>query len=213
VSETDRDAVPSAPADEAVALHPLFLKLAGRKVVLVGGGPVAVAKHRALRAAGAAVTVVAPEVDPALRTEGTIVEQRAFVASDLDGAWLAVAAAPPEVNRQVLAAAEERRVFVNAADDPRSATAYAAAVVRRGPVTLALSTGGAAPALAGLLREALEALLPVDLDRWGDVAAEERAAWKRNGLPMHQRRPLLLQALARIYDQPADETAHREAGR
>lgn len=180
-------------------LLPLFLRLAGRRVLLVGGGKVAAAKHEALRAAGALVKVVAPEVDPRLRQPGTAVEERPFVPADLDGVWLAVAAATPEVNRAVSAAAEERRIFVNAVDDPPAASAYAAGVVRRGAVTVAVSTGGQAPALAGLLREALEAVLPEDLEAWANTARSLRPTWRRDGVPLAERRPLLLQALNRLY--------------
>jgi siroheme synthase-like protein len=180
-------------------LFPLFLRLAGRRVLLVGGGRVALGKHEALRAAQAQVTVVAPAIDPALRQPGTEIRQRAFAPADLDGAWLVVAAAPPEVNRAVLAAAEERRLFVNAVDDPDAATAYAAAVVRRGTLTLAVSTGGGAPALAGLLREALEDIVPDDIESWLATARSLRARWRAEGVPIADRRPLLLQALNRLY--------------
>jgi len=128
-----------------------------------------------------------------------VLVERGFVASDLDGARWVVAAATPEVNRLVAAAADERHLFVNAVDDVASASAYLGAVIRRGPVELAISTGGLAPALAGLLREALEAVLPADLARWVDVATAARADWKRAGIPMAERRPLLLRALQRIY--------------
>jgi uroporphyrin-III C-methyltransferase/precorrin-2 dehydrogenase/sirohydrochlorin ferrochelatase len=90
-------------------------------------------------------------------------------------------------------------VFVNAVDDPPNATAYLSGVVRRDAVTLAISTSGAAPALAGLLREALDDVLPRDLAAWMTVARDERIKWKRDGVPMEQRRPLLLEALNRIY--------------
>jgi siroheme synthase-like protein len=185
--------------DNSGPLFPLFLRLAGRRVVLVGGGKVAVGKHEALRAARAQVVVVAPDIDAALRQPGTEIHQRAFAPADLDGAWLVVAAAPPEVNRAVLAVAEERRLFVNAVDDPQAASAYAAAVVRRGPITLAVSTGGGAPALAGLLREALEAVLPDDIESWLATARSLRARWRAEGTPMADRRPLLLRALNRLY--------------
>jgi uroporphyrin-III C-methyltransferase/precorrin-2 dehydrogenase/sirohydrochlorin ferrochelatase len=181
------------------ALHPAFLKLAGRRVVLVGGGPVAAAKHAALVPTGAALTVVAPVIQPALRTAGTTLIERPFVPADLDGAWFVVAAAPAEINRAVLAAAEARHLFVNAVDDPTAATAYAGAVVRRGDFTLVLSTGGAAPALAGLVREGLEALLPDDLAAWSDEARRLRVAHRREGVPMAARRPLLLEAINRCY--------------
>ena len=190
---------PAAPAP----VLPTFLKLGGRKVVLVGGGPVAAAKLSALVDAGAVVTIVAPALVPELRAAaeaaGVRLCERGFAAADLEGAWFVVAAAPPEVNRQVLAAAEPRCLFVNAVDDPPAATAYAGAIVRKGPVTLAVSTGGLAPALAGLLREALAAVLPDELERWAEVAQAARAAWKRDGLPMSARRPLLLAKLNEIY--------------
>ena len=120
--------------------------------------------------------------------------------ADLDEAWYVVAAAPPEVNRQVLVAAERRQLFVNAVDDPPHATAYAGGVVRRDGVTIAISTDGRAPALAGLLREALDAWLPGDLDEWMSAADEARRTWKQDGVPMERRRPLLLETLNRLYD-------------
>ena len=180
-------------------LYPVFLKLEGRKVLLVGGGTVAASKLDGLLAAGARVTVVAPEIDAALEREGVERQQRPFAPRDLDGVWWAVAAATPEVNRQVQAAAEARQLFVNAVDDPAHATAYLGGVVRRGDVAIAISTGGRAPALAGLLREAVEALLPADLDRWMDAADEARRQWKLDGVPMEQRRPQLLETLNRLY--------------
>jgi siroheme synthase-like protein len=104
------------------------------------------------------------------------------------------------VNRQVLVAAERRQLFVNAVDDPPNATAYAGGVVRRNGVTIAISTDGRAPALAGLLREALDAWLPGDLDEWMSAADEARRSWKQDGVPIERRRPLLLEALNRLYD-------------
>jgi uroporphyrin-III C-methyltransferase/precorrin-2 dehydrogenase/sirohydrochlorin ferrochelatase len=182
---------------------PAFLNLVGRRVLVVGGGPVAAGKLDALLAAGAQVTVVAPEIRPELDRPGVALERRPFEDRDVDGAWWVVAAAPREVNRQVLAAAEARRVFVNAVDDPPNATAYAGAVVRRSDVTIAFSTGGRAPALAGLMREALDAWLPRDLDTWLAAADEARREWRRAGVPMADRRPLLLQTLNRLYQGPA----------
>src|SRR5258707_10197933 len=149
-------------------LLPLFLNLAGRRVVLVGGGPVAAAKLQQLVAADAAVCVVAPqvvgEIERSSASVGVEIVRREFVATDLDGAWLVVAAATPEVNREVARAAETRQIFVNAVDDPPNATAFLSGVVRRDGVTLAISTSGDAPGLSALLREALDAGLPEDLD-------------------------------------------------
>jgi siroheme synthase-like protein len=200
-------------------LLPLFLNVAGRPVVLVGGGRVAAAKLQQLLAAGARVTVVAPEVGVAfqaalgghpervaLRKARVRVVERGFEASDLDGAWLVVAAATPEVNRAVAAAAEERRLFVNAVDDPANATAYLSGVVRRDGVTIAISTSGHAPALTSLLRDGLDALLPRDLPTWIERARTQRVVWRRDAVPMEQRKPRLLTALNAIYGSP-DESA------
>jgi uroporphyrin-III C-methyltransferase / precorrin-2 dehydrogenase / sirohydrochlorin ferrochelatase len=184
----------------AAVLYPAFLKLAGRRVLVVGGGPVAVGKVEGLLAAGAVVDVVAPDVRPELERAGVTVHRRTFQPSDVDGAWYVIAAAPPEVNRQVLEAGEARRLFVNAVDDPEHATAYAGGVVRRNGVTIAISTGGRAPAMAGLLREALDAWLPGNLDAWMSAADAARREWKAQGVPMDERRPQLLQVLNRLYE-------------
>src|SRR5215468_11206778 len=99
-------------------LLPIFVTLAGRRVLLVGGGTVAAAKLRQLLAVGADVIVVAPSVHDEIVQSGVPVARRPFEIADLDGAWFVVAAATPEVNRAVATAAEEKRLFVNAVDDP-----------------------------------------------------------------------------------------------
>jgi siroheme synthase-like protein len=186
-------------------LLPLFLNLTGRTVVLVGGGRVAAGKLQQLLAVGAHVRIVAPEISSAsldLVSRGVprveIVPRR-FVPSDLDGAWLVVAAASPEVNREVADAAERIRLFVNAVDDPANASAFLSGVVRRDGVTIAISTNGEAPALTALLREALDAELPPDLGDWMAQARTERGVWRRDGVPMEERKPRLLQVLNAIY--------------
>jgi uroporphyrin-III C-methyltransferase/precorrin-2 dehydrogenase/sirohydrochlorin ferrochelatase len=182
------------------ALLPVFLKLEGRKVLVVGGGAVAESKLQPLLAARALVSVVAPEVRETIAATRVPLLRRRFEPADVDGAWLVVAAAPPEVNRQVLAAAEARRVFVNAVDDPAHGSAYLGGVLRRGGVTIAVSTEGKAPALTGLLREALEAALPEDVAGWVSAAAALREEQKRARVPLGERRPLLLRALNRLYE-------------
>lgn len=194
---------------EGADLFPAFLKLRGRKVVVVGGGTVAATKLAALVRAGSDITVVAPEISAGIEREPVTLVRRAFAPDDLDGAWLVVAAASPEVNRAVAAAAAERRIFVNAVDDPANASAYAAATLRRDGVTVAVSTDGHAPALAGLLREALDALLPDDLETWVSKARALRRPWRAQGIPMAARRPLLLDALNRLYADRAATTSSR----
>jgi uroporphyrin-III C-methyltransferase / precorrin-2 dehydrogenase / sirohydrochlorin ferrochelatase len=183
----------------SAALFPVFLKLAGRRVLVVGGGPVATSKIGALVAAGAKITVIAPVMTPGIDASPVTRHRREFRPEDVEGAWLVVAAATPEVNREVARAAEARSVFVNAVDDPPNATAYLGGVVRRAGVTLAISTNGQAPALAGLLREALDAVLPTDLDRWVAEARAIRPRWIAKRVPMADRRPQLLRALNALY--------------
>ena len=183
----------------ATTLFPAFLKLTGRRVLVVGGGPVAASKLAALTDAGADIVVVAPEMVPEIRTAEAELVKRRFQPTDLDDAWMVVAAAPPEVNRDVAREAEARQLFVNAVDDPPNATVYLGGVVRRGGVTVAISTDGQAPALAGLIRQALEALLPEkEVARWLSTAQEQRRQWMANEGPMDERRPLLLRALATL---------------
>jgi uroporphyrin-III C-methyltransferase / precorrin-2 dehydrogenase / sirohydrochlorin ferrochelatase len=188
---------------------PLFLNLTGRDVLLVGGGRVAAAKLQQLLAAGARVRVVAPEIADAIRSADVQLAPRPFVPADLDGAWLVVAAATPQANREVAEAAETRRVFVNAVDDPANATAFLSGVVRRDGVTVAISTSGHAPALTALLREALDAILPRDLATWVSQARDERVAWRRDGVPMDERKPKLLQALNALYQDSAEPAVER----
>jgi siroheme synthase-like protein len=180
-------------------LLPVFLKLKGRSVLLVGGGAVATEKLAVLRRAGARVTVVSPEVSPAITRSRVRILRRPFRASDVKGHWFVVSAATPEVNRAVSRAAARARVFVNAVDDPANATVYLGGVVRRDGVTVAISTSGEAPALAGLLREGLDDLLPQDVGRWMTEARRARKRWRANGTPVRERRPELLQALSRLY--------------
>jgi uroporphyrin-III C-methyltransferase/precorrin-2 dehydrogenase/sirohydrochlorin ferrochelatase len=181
-------------------MFPAFLDLTGRNVVVIGGGAVAASKVEALVGAGARVTVVAPDIRPEIEQMDVQLVRREFLDADLDGAWWVVAAAPPAVNRQVSKAAEARRIFINAVDDPEHATAYLGGVVRRDGVTIAISTDGRAPAIAGLLREALDAWLPRDIDRWLQTSDDARRRWRQDRTPMEQRRPQLLELLNALYE-------------
>ena len=91
-------------------------------------------------------------------------------------------------------------MFVNAVDDPENASVYLGGVVRRGGVVIGISTEGAAPALAGLLREAIDAVLPADLETWSLRARELRPSWRARQVPMDARRPELLEALNSLYE-------------
>lgn len=184
-------------ADE---LYPLFLKLADRRVLVVGAGAVAERKTDALVLVGAKVVVVGPVATARierLAEAGTVgLHPRAFVEEDVDGAWLVIAAtSEPAVQGAVAAACAARRIFCVAVDDPPHATAYAGAVVRRPPFTIALSSSGEMPALTRLLREVIELALPSD--RWVEHARELRRKWRAERTPMGHRFAELVRDLAK----------------
>lgn len=149
-------------------LYPAFLDLSGKRCVVVGGGAVARRKAEALAEAGARVVVIAPQVDPALTGMAEVVS-REYRAGDLEGAWLAVAATDcAEANRQVAADGDAAGVWVNVADRSAPSSFIVPAGVRRGPITIAVSTAGASPALAAKVRDVVaEAVGPA----YGEFAA------------------------------------------
>ena len=169
-----------------MALFPLFVELQGRPCVVLGGGAVAERKVESLLAAGAVVTVVSPALSPALATlasGGRIAHvARPYAEGDLAGAALAFAATDDGVvNADVAREGRARGVWVNAADDPAHCDAILPAVVRRGAVTVAVSTGGASPALARAVRERIEAALPEAYGPLAEVAAEARRELRASG--------------------------------
>src|SRR5438477_2389240 len=144
--------MPMLPRPDAVPF-PIFLTLEGERVVVVGGGAAALAKLRLLHRSGAALVVVDPaphEEIEALAEAGRIeLHRRAFVAGDLADARLCyVALDDAEAAAAIVAEARRRGVLTNAVDRPALCDFMTPAIVERGPVTIAISTGGAAPALA-----------------------------------------------------------------
>lgn len=158
---------------------PVFLDLRGRRCLLIGGGEVAARKADLLLKAGADVHVVAPELGDTLRAlaSASRVAHRArrFEASDLDGAQLVIAATDDDgVNAEAARLADGRGIPVNVVDDPALCRFIMPAIVDRSPVVAAISTGGASPVLARLLRGRLEALIPAAFGSLARLAAEFR---------------------------------------
>lgn len=182
-------------------LLPVFLQLVGRRALVVGGGPVALEKARTLLDAGASVLAVSPAFVAGWEGLNVERERREFSPRDVQGAWFVIAAAPAEVNRAVRDACESARVFLLSVDDPSHCSAFGAAKLVKGGVTFAISTAGRAPALVRLLREALERVLPDDLEAWSAIAVRERLSWKARGTAMSARRGLLFEALRELYEE------------
>ncbi len=164
------------------------LDLEGRSCLVVGGGRVALEKASGLVGCGARVTVVAPEIDAGFAALDVELLQRAYHTVDLEGRLLVVAAtSEPAVNRQVFADAESRSLLCNVADVPELCSFILPAVHREGPIAIAISTGGASPALAQRIRdEAAERYGP----EYAELARrlEELRPWAKENLPTYEAR-------------------------
>ena len=168
---------------------PVVLDLTGRVVVVVGGGPVGRRKARAAADAGAAVRVVDPQPPDGL--PGVLWIAEPYRSDHLDGAALAFACATPGVNARVAADAKARGLWVNSASDPVQGDCFLPAVVRRGELTLAVSTGGASPALARRIRDKLEADFDAAFAEWVQLLNELRPEVLATVADPERRRTLL----------------------
>ncbi|MFC1509046.1 bifunctional precorrin-2 dehydrogenase/sirohydrochlorin ferrochelatase [Candidatus Omnitrophota bacterium] len=146
-------------------MYPVFLKISGKPCVVVGGGTIAYRKVTELLSEEAAVTVVAEKsiseiVDMSEQGLLTLRTKR-FEPSDVDNAYLVFAATnDKDVNAQVTAAAIQNKALINAVDTPELCDFYSGSVVNRGPLKIAISTGGCSPGIAGRIRRELEVLYP-----------------------------------------------------
>ena len=198
--------------------YPIFLDLAGKPALIVGGGETAARKLRLLRKAGADITLVAPEVVPeiaALAKSGEINWQgRRFQPSDLDGRVAVHAASGlAEVDRAVAEAARAAGLPVNAVDDPEASSFIMPAIVDRDPIVIGISSSGSAPVLARRIRECLETLLPTRLGSLATFAERFRGAVAATRQPAARRG-----FWERVFDGPigravlaGDEAGAREA--
>lgn len=172
---------------------PVFLKIKGRPCLIVGGGDIAARKARLLLRAGARLTVVAPEIGPAmtvLENNGDIVHaQRAFSAEDLRGQVLVIAATDDEaLNRRVSELAHDSALPVNVVDQANLCSFIMPSIVDRSPVIIAVSTGGASPVLARLVRARLETIIPAAFGQLASVAREFREQVKQRFKSADRRR-------------------------
>lgn len=159
--------------------YPIVVDLTGRPCLVIGGGAVALRKVAGLVEAGARVTVVSPWLTPALlrlAAEAPLCwRPREYAQGDVAGFTLVMVATDDRaVNVAVAAECRERGIWVNCADDPARCDFILPSVLRRGAVTVAVSTGGRSPTLARLLREDLDALLPRDVAPLTEVIADVR---------------------------------------
>jgi precorrin-2 dehydrogenase / sirohydrochlorin ferrochelatase len=183
-------------------LFPLFLKLAGRACLVVGAGAIAESKIESLLRAGARVKVVAPEATDKVRSwaraKQIVWRARGYRATDLRGAFLVIAATSSgKLHRAIFRQARCGGILCNAVDDPPNCDFYYPAVVRRGSLQIAISTGGESPSLAARLRAELERQFGPEYGAWVKRLGRERAGILRRVLdPEKKRRMLHRQASA-----------------
>jgi len=179
-----------------MGLFPMFVKLEGRRVVVVGGGEIAASKIGGLLQAGAKVIVVSPAISSqlaALAVENNIEwREKEFAPEDLEGAFLALAATSlSSVNESVYRAAEARGLLCNAVDDIQNCHFYYGSVVQRGDLQIAISTNGKSPALAQRLRKELEAQFGPEYQSWIEWLGAAREVLRASGAPHARNREVL----------------------
>ena len=182
-------------------LFPIFLKLTARPCIVIGAGNLAESKIESLRAAEAAVTVIAPDASPAIQALAASGEvtwrQRPYLAGDITADTFLVVTATnvPAVNRAVYLEATSKSILCNAVDDPPYCDFYFPSIVRRGDLQIAISTAGDSPALAQRLRKEINEALPLDTGAW----LAELGNLRREVLqlePLNEQRKQLLHTLA-----------------
>ncbi len=169
-----------------MSLFPMFVKLKGRLVAVIGGGKVAEEKISGLLSAGARLRLVSPSITPQIAEWVRFGKiewlSRVFEPADLQGAFLAIAAtSAPGVNGTVFREAEGRGILCNAVDDIKNCHFYYGSVVQRGDLQIAISTNGKSPALAQRLRKELEAQFAPEYEAWIQWLGAARDALRASG--------------------------------
>lgn len=188
-------------------LFPLFLKLRGRKCLVVGAGKISEGKIAGLLAAGAKVTVVAPSATDKIqawrRAKKIVWKKKAYAPGDLRGALLVVAStSSPKVHRRIFRDAQELGVLCNIVDVPDLCDFYYPSVVRRGELQIAISTAGASPSLAKRLRQRFEREFGPEYAQWLRELRRKRQEIRARKLPLEEQHRLL--------DEIAGEAALQE---
>lgn len=161
---------------------PINLNLEGRSCLVVGAGRIGLRKTEQLLAAGARVTVIAPEVVGDFAGLPVTLHQRAFELTDLDGQRLVITATGNrELDQLIYDTCEERGIWINSADDPERCAFTLPAVVRRGDLMVTVSTGGNSPALSSWMRQKLEALVGPEFEEVVNELAQERVLIHADG--------------------------------
>ena len=184
------------------------LRLTGRRCVVVGGGDIGLEKVEGLLACGGDVVLIAPEAHPeleALAAEGSIAwERREYRAGDLEGTFIAIAATnDTDVNIGVFNDAEKRAMLVNVVDVPPLCNFILPAIVRTGPLAIAISTAGASPALAKRIKREIAETYGEPHARLAELLNEARG-WAKGTLPTYQDRKAFFEGIVNGDPDPID---------
>jgi precorrin-2 dehydrogenase / sirohydrochlorin ferrochelatase len=188
------------------------LRLRGRRCLVVGGGEIGLEKVEGLLACDGDVVLVAPEAEPELRrlaAEGSIVwERRAYVPADLEGSFLVIAATDDsEENIRIFHDADRRAMLANVVDVPPLCNFILPAIIRRGPLAIAISTAGASPALAKRMKHEISELFGQE---YADLAImlNDARGWAKGTLPTYQDRKEFFESI--VNGEPDPVTLLRE---
>jgi siroheme synthase-like protein len=189
-------------------LYIACLRLKGRRCVVVGGGDVGLEKVEGLLACGGEVTLIAPDaIEPlrSLASEGSIRwEQREYRAEDLERTFIAIAATnETDVNIRVYEDAERRAMLVNVVDVPPLCNFILPAIVRTGPLAIAISTAGASPALAKRMKREVAEMFGDDYARLAEMLNDARG-WAKGTLPTYQDRKIFFESIVNGDPDPVE---------
>jgi len=190
-----------------MTLFPIFLKLAKRRCLVVGAGKIAEEKIEGLLPTGAEIRVVAPKATPRIRAlaqnKKILWDARAFKPTDLNDAFLVVAAtSSPDARERIYREAKRRKVLCNVVDDPAHCDFYYGSVVRRGALQIAISTAGKSPALAQRIRKMLEQLFGPEYEEWIAALGEAREKLFAGKMDPEERKRLLhILASGEMFDE------------
>jgi precorrin-2 dehydrogenase/sirohydrochlorin ferrochelatase len=174
-------------------LYPIYLNLAGKKCLVVGGGKVAERKVATLLEYEAQVHLVSPEVSRSIAewaAQNLIAwRQGMFQADDLERTFMVfIATGDQEINRNIASLCREKAILVNAVDDPPNCDFYVPSILRRNSLCLAISTEGKSPLLAAKLRRELENIIPAEYGEWVDILGRLRDRVKKSDMSIEERK-------------------------
>jgi precorrin-2 dehydrogenase/sirohydrochlorin ferrochelatase len=185
-----------------MTLFPMFVKLEGKLVVVIGGGQIAEGKIESLLSSGARIRLIAPQIQPQIAEWVRFGKidwlPKEFSAGDLEGATLVIAAtSAPGVNEAVFEEAESRGILCNAVDDIANCHFYYGAIVQRGDLQIAISTNGKSPALAQRVRKELEEAYPAEYGVWLERLGAARELLRANNSVPEETKAILHQLATR----------------